>query len=300
MGPLHRAAFRVLCTLGAPVGGVRPRRLYHWLAQRGYGGTPVRASDFRWHRDRWGHRFLLHPFYFIDRQIIAFGSNHLDLLRFLRTLLRPGMICLDVGANLGQFTVHMASLVGPAGRVLAFEPLPHVAERLRGHVAANGVGDVVEIHGVALSNANGSCVFHHGDAQIENQGLASLLDQRHPDLSQQTEVETVRLDDFVERHGIARIDCMKIDIQGAEPLLLEGAARTLTRMGPDLFVEVSPLDLRPLGLTPSDLLGRLEQLGYRMFEIAGGRLGLALRASDVSPDYYATNVYCTKRDPSAN
>ena len=152
MSRLHQVAFRLLAWLGAPLGGIRPRRIYHWLAERAYAEPPSDAGEFRWHRDRWGHRFLLHPYYHLDRQIIAFGSYEPDALRLMHSRLEPGMVCLDVGANLGEITVNMAACVQPGGQVHAFEPVPEVAGRLRQHVAANGLDDVVQIHPVALSN----------------------------------------------------------------------------------------------------------------------------------------------------
>jgi FkbM family methyltransferase len=222
---LSRIAFHALCRLGAPIGGVRPRRIYHWLAHRAFAEPASESDGFDWYRDRWGFEFLLHPFYHLDRQIIAFGSYEPDLIPFLRERIVPGSVCFDVGANLGQIAVHMADRAGPTGTVHAFEPVPHIAARLLAHAERNGFRDRMRVHDVALSDRTGVERMWGAAPSAENQGMASLVSTaaRGAELA----VATERLDDFVERIGVARLDWIKVDIQGAEPLFLRGAERTL-------------------------------------------------------------------------
>jgi FkbM family methyltransferase len=296
IGPaIADAALRGLCVVGSRFGGIRPRRVYHWLAGAAYGATPPDPAAFRWRRDRWGFRFELHPYYFIDRSILAFGGYDVPLLRFLHDRVGPGDVCLDVGANLGQVTVHLAALVGPRGRVLAFEPLPHVRDRLDRHVAANDVADRVELHAVALSDATGTASFHFAERAVHNQGMGSLVMDDHPGLGLRCEVRTARLDDFVSERGIDRIDWIKIDVQGAEPRLLAGAWSTLERLAPQLLVEVDPVDLRAGGATSRTLLGALADRGYRLFAVRPTGLGPEIDARTVPEDFAADNVYCTRR-----
>ncbi len=269
--------------------------MYHWLAREAYGTTPPSAAAFRWRRDRWGFRFELHPYYWIDRSILAFGGYDLPLLRFLHERLRPGAVCLDVGANLGQVSVHMAALVGPEGRVLSFEPLPHVRERLLRHVAANGVAAWVEVHPLALSNTSGTATFHFAEPAVTNQGMGSLVMGGHPSLALRCEVRTVRLDDFLAERRIEHVDWIKMDVQGAEPLLLDGARATLTRCSPELLVEVDPVDLRAGGSTSRALLVALGELGYRAFAVGPSGLGPEIDPRTAPEDFAAENVYCTRR-----
>jgi FkbM family methyltransferase len=296
MRSLYATAFHALCRIGRPIGGMRPRRVYHWLAQRAYDRAP-RPEEFHWCRDRWGHRFLVHPYYHIDRHILFAGAFEADLLRFLERRVRPGMVCFDVGANLGQVTIHLGGLVGAGGRVHAFEPMPPVLERLRGHVEANDMAGRVRLHEVALSDTNGTARFHGSDAAGENQGQGSLVSDLAVS-AREIEVRTQRLDDFVAEHGIERLDLMKIDIQGAEPLLLAGAERTLAELRPDIVMEVSPEDLGFLGRTSRDLLRMLEARDYVARELLDARVGRTLRATEVAEDYSAANVLCTHRKKS--
>jgi FkbM family methyltransferase len=203
------------------------------------------------------------------------------------------MVCLDVGANLGQITIHMADLVRPDGRVHAFEPVPAIAHRLREHLAENDLERVAVVHEAALSDANGEFALHVAEPGELNQGMASLVNRAHPKLVREITVPTIRLDDFVRQQGLERLDWMKIDIQGAEPLLLEGAARTLAELKPDLLIEVSPGDLASLGKTSHDLLALLEQHGYKLFEVRGARAGRLVDVTTAPVDY-AGNVYATR------
>jgi FkbM family methyltransferase len=292
MSAFHRAFFRALCRVGKPFGGVRPRRVYHWLAHRGFRPPAGPDDGFAWARDRWGLAFRLHPYFHLDRQILAFGSYEPDLIRFLRERVAPGSVCLDVGANLGQVTVHMADRVGPHGIVHAFEPVAHVAARLREHVLRNGFGDRVRIHDVALSDRTGVERLWGGTEGAENQGMASLVSDAAA--GPRVEVRTERLDDFVERVGLDRIDWIKVDIQGAEPLFLAGASRTLERFAPDLTLEISPTDLAPAGSDGPSLVASLERIGYHAFELAPGG-ARPLRGTALDRDWAADNVWFTRK-----
>jgi len=294
---LYRAMFRALCALGAPVGGVRPRRIYHWLAHRAFDEPSAEDAGFDWYRDRWGLWFRLHPYFHIDRQIIAFGCYEPTLIRFLRARVSPGSVCFDVGANLGQVTVHMAERVGPGGVVHAFEPVPHIAARLSAHVERNELQDRVRIHDVALSNRTGVERLWGGRVSAENQGMASLVGSAEEYPAPAVEVRTERLDDFVERMALRRVDWIKVDIQGAEPLFLEGAQRTLDRFGPDLTLEISPADLRNVGLDGPQVVARLEAHGYRGYEFDANRIRRGIRACSLDSAYAADNVYFTRKTP---
>lgn len=128
MNSLYRIAFRLLCLAGAPIGGIRPRRMYHWLARRGW-----HHPEFKWYHDRRGQKLLLSPHIHLDRCIIAFGEYDKELHLGLELCVKPGMTCFDIGANIGAVSLHMLKLVGRRGRVHAFEPVPPVFERLIGN-----------------------------------------------------------------------------------------------------------------------------------------------------------------------
>ena len=103
------------------------------------------------------------------------------------------------------------------------------------------------------------------------------------------------MDDFVAQHKIDRLDFIKADIQGAEPLLFEGARETLARLGPEITMEVSPEDLAKGAHNSRELVSLLEILDYEVFALDNGRRGGRIRAEDTAPDFFASSVVCRKR-----
>jgi FkbM family methyltransferase len=278
--------YRALMTFGRPIGGVRPRRIYHALARRAFD-----RPEFRQSTNRWGDRLLLADYYHIDREILVTGTYDLPLHRALTRLLRSGMVCFDVGANLGEVALHMARLVGSIGQVWAFEPIPAICDRLRRHVEANGAR-TVRINELALSDRSGQATISCPAEDTENQGLGSLFSTGTASIL--LSVATTTLDEFVAAQGITRIDLMKVDIQGAEPRLVAGGRRTLERMGPDLLMEFSPGDLRHAGGSSRDLAISLADLGYHLHPLTCDDFAAELDVRSLPDNYYATNVYCTR------
>ncbi|HYH81620.1 MAG TPA: FkbM family methyltransferase, partial [Longimicrobium sp.] len=141
--------------------------------------------------------------------------------------LRPGGTVVDVGANHGYFTVLAAALVGPAGRVEAFEPNPAVADALGEVLARNDVAGRVQVHRVALSDREGHAEFFVSVSPV-NDGLSSLLVSddavAHGVIraDHSIRVPTLTFDAFAERAGLGRVDLLKIDVESAEALVLRG------------------------------------------------------------------------------
>lgn len=288
----YRFLFRVLVAIGKPVGGLRPRAITNWVASRAFRDTVPDDFPYAWTRDHRGDLFYLNPFFFLDRAVIAYGDYDAPLHRFIDRHIEPGMVCFDVGANIGLMSVHMARRIGPGGTLFSFEPVPTVFPRLEQHIRKNAFEDRSSLHAVALSNESGQAEIHYGNEEFTNQGMASLVSTSRGGVERTCIVETARLDDFVERHGIERIDFIKVDIEGAEPLFLEGAQRVLRAMRPILCVEVSVRGLGSLpDYGPRDLVKALEDLDYELYEVANdGDLGRRVDHRSIPVDYNAANV----------
>lgn len=285
----YRLLYDLVCAIGRPFGGIRPLRIYDFLGQRAFGDP-----QFVWFRDRWGSEFYLSHSYHIDRNILNFGCYDLELHLALEQVVKPGMVCFDVGANLGEMTLHMATLAGSGGAVHAFEPVSAVHARLAKHVQRNHPGNV-QIYKLALSNRNGTLEISCAAPDADNQGLASIVNSGEKSLTQREHIEVRTLDDFVAEQGITRIDLMKIDIQGAEMSLLEGGTKVFNELAPDLFMEISPADLKSAGFNSQDLCRKLESFGYTLYQ-GHDYLGISpLDIGSVTPDFHATNVYCRRR-----
>ncbi len=288
---IAQSLFHIVAKAGRPFGGIRPHRLAHQLSQLAYGKHPPSAADYRWYADRHGLLMKLHPYYLIDREIIAFGAYELPLQKFIANNIRPGMICMDVGANMGAMALHLALRVGDVGKVYAFEPVPANVQRLREHAARNSFIDQLEIVESALSDVDGTLELLIAPATHVNQGMGSLVEIEHRDLTSKINVQVQRLDSFCEQRALTELDFIKVDIQGAEPLFLAGARRTLKELRPRMVMEVAPSSLTAGGFNSKDLLAHMESLGYSAFALTKtGEIGSRLMAKDCSPTFSAENV----------
>lgn len=150
--------------------------------------------------------------------------------------LRPGQTFVDVGANHGYFSVLAARLVGPAGRVFAFEPNPSVFEQLSEHVACNGLSNVVTER-EALAEQEGPLELFVS-ACAANSGLSSIAPGSHLfesgslDRDRHFQVHGTTFDRWRRSRGVERIDLLKIDVEGAEMLVLRGMSETLAEAAP--------------------------------------------------------------------
>jgi FkbM family methyltransferase len=196
-------------------------------------------------------------------------------VRFLREKVQPGMVVLDVGANLGFYTLLLADCAGPAGRVHAFEPDLLSFEILQ-HRAAGRSG--IELNQTAVGD-------HPGTITLYTNRLNRADNRVHPSLGSRTaeavEVPLTTLDDYCAARGIDRIDAVKMDIQGAEVSALAGFRKTLTRLKPPwMLIEFSPEHLRGAGSSPEAFWAILDELGYEPWGF--GKSGEAFRIVDTA------------------
>jgi FkbM family methyltransferase len=184
--------------------------------------------------------------------------NPVELAAF-RAALRPGDHAVDVGANVGAYTLLFARCVGLAGRVLALEPAPEAFRGLVRHVALNGFGAQVTALSVAASDrAGAACLAVDGF-----QGTNHLVSGASAG-SAAIEVRTETLDELCERERITPA-LVKVDVEGAELAVLRGAAETLRRRAErlSLFVEMHPAAWREAGMTVDDVRAEIGRMGFR-------------------------------------
>ena len=189
----------------------------------------------------------------IERRMWA-GAYERDLVNALKSFLKPGMVFVDLGANIGYFSAIAAALVGPEGRVFAFEPSAALSNRLQRNLAAFQHASVCDF---AVSDTNGPVALY---LHPEESGWASLFPDR--DLRASARVISVRLDDWVQGLGLERIDLMKLDIEGGEYAALLGARSLLRRFRPAIFAELNSVCLARSKRTPDEVLRLLSDAGY--------------------------------------
>ena len=191
--------------------------------------------------------FLCHLDEHMGSQMYWRGAYSWSQLRVLDRLLEPNMVFVDAGANQGEFTLFAAKRL-THGRVLAFEPMTAMRERLEQNIEANGLGNVL-VSALGLWSEPGRRSLFRPEARFEDGSIHEGLGTLFPTGERGQEVEEVELttlDAFLDAHGIDRIDALKIDVEGAERAVLTGAERTLERCRPLLLMEANR-DLAEIG-----------------------------------------------------
>lgn len=177
----------------------------------------------------------------------------------LRSLVPEGSLVIDVGANIGFFTLRFAEWVGKTGRVIAVEPDIENFDALTGRLAKSGLGGRVDAHRAVAAARPATLKLRRNEAHPGDHRIAT--DGEGIDVPAET------IDRLAACSGTLDIALMKIDVQGAEMLVLEGARGTLER-GPALFIEIDRGALREFGSSPEALAGFLNAFGYRMHRLA--------------------------------
>jgi FkbM family methyltransferase len=199
---------------------------------------------------------------------MAVGLYELDTARLIHRLLKPDSWLVDVGANLGYYTL-LAAKWAPAGRVDAFEPDPINRQRLEAHLRENNFADRVRIHPIAASSQSGEIELIHPQAAGANHGMASFYKSLTGE-GQTFTVPTGRLDDALD--GVP--DLIKIDVEGSELYVIEGMQKILSSASPPkLIIEHNPISCAAAGYRPGDIFKKLHdfQARYRVYWI-GWRL----------------------------
>ncbi len=204
-------------------------------------------------REMDGFRISLDLTYTVDSQIYYSGVFEPATVAMLRRLVKPGDTVFDVGANIGYLSLILRTCVGDSGRVVSFEPIPQMVQRLRANIELNGFDNIEQVR-AGLSDAAGSVMLAL-DKAIRLDGRAG----------EPQAVELITLDDYVARHATSRIDLIKIDTDGAEPAVLRGADQTLGGFKPVVVIELGVRELDAAAESIELLRGH----GYGFFDESG-------------------------------
>jgi FkbM family methyltransferase len=197
---------------------------------------------------------------FVSRAIHLNDYEQKETL-FIRKTVRPGMRVLDIGANLGWFTVQMAKLVGPSGHVTSFEPRSDLFHYLSRTVRENKF-DNVSLHNCALGDHVGEAELHWGVDGANPGGtqlnMTEVISKAH--VYEKTVMRV--LDDEIS----GDVNFIKIDVEGAEKLVFSGAKRILMESRPIIMSELAPDALRQVSNVEFDeYMAFLQSMGYRAY-----------------------------------
>ena len=199
---------------------------------------------------RYGRMFYPKNDQYVGGSFRDYGEFSEGEVQIFSNFVQRGAIVLDVGANIGAHTVPLAQLAGSEGMVVAFEPQPILHQILCANLAINSIPNV-RTYAMALGSAQGSCKIPILDyAAPNNFGGISM------DMVPDGEIVPLStLDDF----GLSRVDFIKLDVEGFESQVLEGAAATIDRCHPIMYVENDRKE------KSAELIQRLFDMGYRLW-----------------------------------
>jgi len=178
-----------------------------------------------------GYRISVSP---AENLSYLLGTAEAHLQRAIRQYVVPGDAVYDIGANLGYVSLSLAKRVGPRGRVIAFEPVPLNIAAFRSNMATNGITNVRLFERAAWDRSGESVI-----RLAESPSTASLVWHRDNSSATELSVRTVSVDDLVDARNVPHPKFVKIDVEGAEGVVLEGMRRTIASARPVLFVECS-------------------------------------------------------------
>lgn len=206
--------------------------------------------------ERMGARFRLYPDRNVCEKRILFTPDYFDRTEreFLASRIVPNFVFLDIGANVGGYSMAMAALAGPGARILAVEPQPRIFERLVFNIRQNPFGTVKAVD-CAVADRNGEVTLF---IDPRNQGESSVKIVGSTGQTQ-LKVPSHTLLDLVTQEGFDHVDAIKIDVEGAEDLILE----PYFREAPEALWPKAILMENSVGVWQIDLPALLNAKGYR-------------------------------------
>jgi FkbM family methyltransferase len=202
-----------------------------------------------------GIRYRLNLSQVIDLGIFS-GGWEPRTLEFLRKNVRPGQIAIEVGANIGAHTLTIADLVGPQGKVYAFEPTQYALTKLRDNLSMNpDLMDRVDVRSNVVTNHDLATPFR----DMKSSWKLDVADSAFETVT----ASAISLDDFVSEVRLPTVDLLKIDVDGYDYKVLEGARALIQQFRPLLLVELCEYSLNRQGDSVRDIFALLGPLGYR-------------------------------------
>lgn len=236
----------------------------------------------------------------LTRHMLFHGLYQNDVLIWINHHSRKGDIIFDVGAFHGLMSIVASKAVGPSGRVMAFEPNPTARKWLNTHLRLNKCSNVT-VESIGLMDFEGSANFYvqEGDVTWNSSFIREFVDPQH-NLTP-VDVECTSIDAYVRKTGLIPA-LIKIDTEGTELAVLQGAKETIEKYKPILVLEMNPASARQAGTSLSNLVERLEALSYSLKVIKPTRWGrFSIKNEELFKEIIhtasdLTNVVCVPPD----
>jgi FkbM family methyltransferase len=204
--------------------------------------------------------------------LATYIQNYRDpgIQKFIRRIVAPQSTFVDVGANIGTYTVFAAATVGPKGKVVAIEPHPLIFEYLQRNVRGNHLQNVLAVE-VAVGALRKTAAMKYSKQNPGETHVASQYD------AQATEVPMARLDDVLADLGIGKVDYLKIDVEGYELYVLQGATHTIAA-SPNVIIQTEsvPAHAERYGRCVADVAEFLFSSGFVPHAVDGSGIPQAV------------------------
>lgn len=236
--------------------------------------------------ERQGVRYKMNPHDALQRRIYGgFYENY--SLKLALSLIPPQGVFLDIGANVGFYTLNVAYALQGSGKIYSFEADPDIAKALKDNIALNPCCKNVEVTVAAVSDNLEPLTFYRSRGLCSGAGTLHKFGDfgsDHPIC----QVPSVTLDRFFAEKQISFVHLAKIDIEGAEPKLLKGAQETLQKQKiGHILIEFNGIRLAETGVYFEDIMRVFEKYNY---ECLSKDLVLAIRSKEVDPTKICDNL----------
>jgi FkbM family methyltransferase len=207
----------------------------------------------------------------IDLAIYLFGYFEYETVCAYRRLLKPQDTVLDIGANIGAHTLHLARCVAPTGKVIAFEPTAFAYRKLQLNISLNPqLAHLIQAEQIMLVDSEAtqmkpqlysSWQIHDSDPGTHPKHGGRLMDT--------TGARSTSLDQYIAEHNLGTVAFIKMDVDGHECQVLHGAHELLRRDKPYLLLEIMPYGLEEAGTSLDEFLAILTSHGYSLYNLDG-------------------------------
>ena len=194
----------------------------------------------------------------IQQQIFFFGIYDINGISYLRNTLKTGDVFIDIGANIGSYSLIASELVKDKGKVISFEPTKLCYRKLNDNISLNKLNNI-KTEKLAVYHQSGFINLHISNS--DNLGMSSIL-HHDAEIGNIEKVETITLDKYIIDNKISKINLIKLDIEGAEYYALKGMLNTLEKYKPNIIIEISPDVLSSGEISRDDILNLLKSINY--------------------------------------
>jgi FkbM family methyltransferase len=208
----------------------------------------------------------------IDAAIFYSDSREPATSKALATLCKPGDIIFDIGANVGSHTLPIAKTVGSTGKVYAFEPVPWALNKLQRNISLNTFNNII-VEPIALSDAPDDNAEFSLRASFKTTSQIPVnadgnLNENWWNACEKVKVKVETIDNFVKENKIKKVDLFKLDVDGFEAKVINGATKVLNEYEPIIIMELAPSWIAAKGDDVNAVINSLTSIGYSFYDEA--------------------------------